>query len=175
MKILSINSIVIKYLGIFCEGLKLIADGFRPLVNQFNYTFAYTNSFPISFLSTKGIWESGKRGLINYLSAWGSDWRLCLKLLPSRKKRDIFMKNGNERRDVLGDSRKRYRCRWAEIGNYGPRKEKKKLTSLLNKRHWWTKREFRLIVSWEAIHIIGRSLLFGPISHFWVLNCFVNK
>ena len=85
MKILSINSIVIKYLGIFCEGLKLITDGFWPLVNQFNYTFAYTNSFPIYFLSTKVIWESGKRGLINYLSAWGSDRRLCLKLLPSRK------------------------------------------------------------------------------------------
>ena len=45
------------------------------------------------------------------------------------------MKNGNERRDVLGDSRKRYLCQWAEIGNYGPRKEKNKLTSLLNKRH----------------------------------------
>ena len=61
MKILSIDSIVIKYLGIFCEGLKLIADGFRPLVNQFNYTFAYTNSFPISFLSTKAIWEWKER------------------------------------------------------------------------------------------------------------------
>ena len=33
----------------------------------------------------------------------------------------------------------------------------KKLTSLLNKRYLGTKREFRLIVSWEAIHIIGRS------------------
>ena len=33
------------------------------------------------------------------------------------EKRDIFMKNGNESRDVLGDSRKRYRCPWAEIGN----------------------------------------------------------
>ena len=33
------------------------------------------------------------------------------------------MKNGNESRDVLGDSRKRYRCPWAQIGKYGPRKE----------------------------------------------------
>ena len=55
MKILSIDSIVIKYLGIFCEGLKLIANGFRPLVNQFNYTFAYTNSFPIFFCRPKGF------------------------------------------------------------------------------------------------------------------------
>ena len=33
------------------------------------------------------------------------------------------MKNDNESWDVLGDSRKRYRCPWAEIGKYGPRKE----------------------------------------------------
>ena len=32
-------------------------------------------------------------------------------------KREMFMKNGNEGNDVLGDSRKRYRCPWAEIGN----------------------------------------------------------
>ena len=31
-------------------------------------------------------------------------------------KQEMFMKNGNEGRDVLGDSRKRYRCPWAEIG-----------------------------------------------------------
>ena len=37
------------------------------------------------------------------------------------------MKNGNERRDVLGDSRKRYRFPWAEIGKYGPRKEQIRL------------------------------------------------
>ena len=38
-----------------------------------------------TFLSTKVIWEREKRGLISYLSAWGSDRRLCLKILPSRK------------------------------------------------------------------------------------------
>lgn len=48
-----------------------------------------------------------------------------LKITAQPEKRDVFMKNGNERRDVLGDSRKRYRCPWAEIGKYGPRKEKK--------------------------------------------------
>ena len=37
------------------------------------------------FLSTKVIWEREKRGLISYWSAWGSDRRLCLKILPSRK------------------------------------------------------------------------------------------
>ena len=33
------------------------------------------------------------------------------------------MKNSNEDEDVVGDLRKRYRCPWAEIGKYGPRKE----------------------------------------------------
>ena len=33
-------------------------------------------------------------------------------------KRGIFMKNDNESWDVLGDSRKRYRGPWAEIGKY---------------------------------------------------------
>ena len=36
------------------------------------------------FLSTKVIWEREKRGFISYLSAWGSDRLLCLKILPSR-------------------------------------------------------------------------------------------
>ena len=31
------------------------------------------------------------------------------------------MKNVNEGRDVLGDSRKHCRCPWAEIGKYGLR------------------------------------------------------
>ena len=51
----------------------------------------------------------------------------CVNLVfpPQKKKnsngtreRDIFMKNGNEIWDVLGDSRKRYRGPWAEIGKY---------------------------------------------------------
>ena len=63
------------------------------------------------FLSTKVIREREKKGLISYLSALGSDRRLCLKLLPGLKKRDKFMKNGYEGRDALGDSRKRYRAR----------------------------------------------------------------
>ena len=50
------------------------------------------------------------RGLISYLSAWGSDHRLCLEILPSRENEIlIFMKNGDESRNVLGASRKRYR------------------------------------------------------------------
>ena len=37
--------------------------------------------------------------------------------------RGIFMKNGNESLDVLGDSQKRYRDPWVEIGKYWPGKE----------------------------------------------------
>ena len=37
------------------------------------------------FLTTKAIWEREKREMISYLSAWGCDRRLCLKILPSRK------------------------------------------------------------------------------------------
>ena len=44
------------------------------------------------FLSTKVIWEREKRGFISYLSAWGSDRRVCLKILPSRKTRYIYEK-----------------------------------------------------------------------------------
>ena len=44
---------------------------------------------------------------------------MCLlKNTAQREKRGIFMKNGNESRDVLGDSQKRYRGPWAEIGKY---------------------------------------------------------
>ena len=54
-----------------------------------------------------------------------------LKNTGQPEKRDIFMKNGNESRDVLGDSRKRYRCPWAEIGKYWPGKEPIRLQDLL--------------------------------------------
>ena len=44
------------------------------------------------FLSTKVIWEGEKRGLKSYLSAWSSDQRLCLKILPSWKNEINFWK-----------------------------------------------------------------------------------
>ena len=44
------------------------------------------------FLSTTVIWEREKRGFTSYLSAWGSDRRVCLKILPSRKTRYIYEK-----------------------------------------------------------------------------------
>ena len=62
---------------------------FRPLVNQRYDTIAYTNSTNI-FLSSKVIWDGEKRGFISYLSAWGSDQRVCLKILPSQKK-EIYL------------------------------------------------------------------------------------
>ena len=44
-----------------------------------------------------------------------------LKNTAQPQKRDMFIKNDNEGRDVLGDSRKRYRYPWVEIEKYGPR------------------------------------------------------
>ena len=69
---------------------------------------------------------------------------MCLlKNTTQPEKRDIFMKNGNESWDVLGDSRKRYRGPWAEIGKYWPGKEPIRLQDLLpcplkkNKNVYW--------------------------------------
>ena len=41
-----------------------------------------------------------------------------LKNASQPEKQNIFMKNGNESRDVLDDSRKCYRGPWAEIEKY---------------------------------------------------------
>ena len=49
--------------------------------------------------------------------------KLTIGYTAQPEKRDTFVKNDNEGRDVLDDSRKRYRCPWAEIGKYGPRRE----------------------------------------------------
>ena len=76
------------------------------------------NSETNILLSTKVIREREKRGFINnfYRLEVVTDV-FALKYCPVGK-RDIFMKNGNEIWDVLGDSRKRYRGPWAEIGKY---------------------------------------------------------
>ena len=59
---------------------------------------------------------------IHKLFYWGRNWRVLLKILPSRKN-GMFLRNGNEIWDVLGDSRKRSRGPWAEIGKYWLGKE----------------------------------------------------
>ena len=74
------------------------------------------------FLSTKVIWKREKRGFISF--------SLTNTVQPD--KQEMFMKNGNEDRDVLGDSRKRYRCPWAEIGKYWPGKEPIRLQDSLS-------------------------------------------
>ena len=57
---------------------------FRPLVNQRNDTIAYSNSFWNQYFSVKVVWvrerEREKWGFISYLSAWGSDRHVCLKM-----------------------------------------------------------------------------------------------
>ena len=73
------------------------------------------------------------------------------------------MLSGNESRDVLGDSRKRYRCPWAEIGKYGQCKEKFIEQAAL-------KDEKRISVDslLEVLYIIGRS--FTVWIYFPLLN-----
>ena len=72
-----------------------------------------------------------KERIHEYLSAWGSDRRVCLKILPSRKNEIYLWKIGNKSWDVLGDSRKRYHGLWAEVGKYWPGKEPTRLQDSL--------------------------------------------
>ena len=66
-----------------------------------------------------------------------------LKNAAQPEKQNIFMKNGNESRDVLDDSRKCYCGPWAEIEKYWPGKEPIRLQDSLpcplkknNILHW---------------------------------------
>ena len=51
------------------------------------------------------------RGLMSFFIGLKSCSRSLFKNTAQPAKRHILMKNGNETRDVLGDSRKRYRAR----------------------------------------------------------------
>ena len=63
-----------------------------------------------------------------------------LKNTAQPEKQDIFMKNGNESRDVHGNSQKRYCCLWAKIGKYRLQKEPIRLQDSLpcplKKNNW---------------------------------------
>ena len=92
MKVPSISSTVTKYLTFelpwyFLWTIKMNCR--RSLVhfstNVMTLMLKQIHSETNIFLSTKVILEREKRGLISYWSAWGSDRRLCLKILPSRK------------------------------------------------------------------------------------------
>ena len=94
---------------------------FRPLVIQFDDTFAYENSFRNQYFSVNqsGFREKREDKLVIYRLEEVTDVFAQNTAQPG--KRDIFMKNSNEGRGVLGDSRKSYRCPWEEIGKYGLR------------------------------------------------------
>ena len=93
---------------------------FRPLVIQFDDTFAYENSFRNQYFSVnQSGFRERKERIVIYRLEEVTDVFAQNTAQPG--KRDIFMKNRNEGRDVLGDSRKRYRCLWEEIGKYGLR------------------------------------------------------
>ena len=82
---IKVNAVVSLSLGILTLNAHPPPPPFRPLVNQHNDAIAYTNLFRNQYFSVNRIDFREKRKLINYLSAWGSDRRLCLKILPSRK------------------------------------------------------------------------------------------
>ena len=103
MKVPSISSTVTKYLTFelpryFLWTIKMNCR--RSLVhfstNVMTLMLKQIQSETNIFLSTKVIWEREKRGLISYLSAWGSDRRLCLKILPSRKKKIYLWQMGTK-------------------------------------------------------------------------------
>ena len=50
----------------------------------------------MSTLSTKVVWVREKRGFKSYLSVWGSDRLVCLKILPSRKNEIYLWKMGTK-------------------------------------------------------------------------------
>ena len=92
MKVPSFSLTVTKYLtfqlsGYFLWTIKINCRRFlgRLSTNVMTLLLIQIHSETNIFLSTKVIWEREKRGLISYLSSWGSDQCLCLKILPSRK------------------------------------------------------------------------------------------
>ena len=124
------------------------------------------------FLSSKGIWEREKRGLISYLLAWDNDQLLCLKILHSRKNEICLWKIGNERRDVLGDSRKRYHRPWTEIGKYWPRKEPIRLDLSFLYVSTTSVDTFLLIRLWQQSNSIHRSKASVLVQKLAQFKCF---
>ena len=99
MKVLSFSLTVTKYLTFYLSryffytikiNCRRVLD--RLSTDVMTLFLTQVHSETNIFLSTRVIWEREKRGFISYLSAWGSDRRVCLKILPSRKTRYIYEK-----------------------------------------------------------------------------------
>ena len=88
-------------------------------------TIAYKNSFWNQYFSVIQSDLRERKERINKLFIGLRLWPTSLpkKYYTAGKTRYVYVKIGNERRDVLGDSRKRYHRPWTEIGKYWPRKE----------------------------------------------------
>ena len=82
------------------------------------------------FLSTKVIWEREKRGFISYLSAWGSDRRVCLKILPSRKN-EIYLWKMATKVGMYSATHESFTVARGQIGKYWPGKEQIRLQDSL--------------------------------------------
>ena len=99
MKVPSFSLTVTKYLtfqlsGYFLWTIKINCRRFlgRLSTNVMTLLLRQIHSETNIFLSTKMIWEREKRRFISYLSAWGSNRRACLKILPSRKNKIYLWK-----------------------------------------------------------------------------------
>ena len=99
MKVPSFSLTVTKYLtfqlsGYFLWTIKINCRRFlgRLSTNVMTLLLIQIHSETNIFLSTKVIWEREKRGFISYLSAWGSDRRVCFKILPSWKNETYLWK-----------------------------------------------------------------------------------
>ena len=125
-KALSINSIVTKCLMFKLSRYFLgrIKINYRRVLGNLSTNFVILLLIQIQFetnvfRSTKFIWKKERKERINKLfislRKWPTFW---LKHTAQLEKRIIFMKNGNEGGDVLGDLQKYYRWPWAEIGKY---------------------------------------------------------
>ena len=105
------------------------------------------------------------------------------------------MKNSSESWDVLGDSRKRYRSPWAEIGKYWPGKEpirlqdslpcplkkkKKRIFTMITSDKIWrtcARNVMKMINSyvsliWQHLHILYCLM---RQKSWWCSRCFVSK
>ena len=81
------------------------------------------------------------------------------------EKRDLLMTNGNESRDVHGDSRKRYRCPWAEIGKYRIDRVKNQSDCRIRYRALWKKINDNIsyFAFFSAMNLVENSQIYGGI------------
>ena len=104
----------------FCEGLKLVTNGFLGRESTHLITqFFYQNFISKPIFCWRLKWfgkEREKRGLLCYLSAWGCDPRLFLKIMHSRQNQIYLSRMATKVRMTLRLTEV-LPCQWKEIVN----------------------------------------------------------